>query len=316
MLGFKVIAPGALSLLQDEGRFGQLRLGLTNGGPMDFESFYWAQRLCGNDSSATVIEVSVGGLALEALSETVIAITGADMPTTINGQSVSEWRSHKIKAGDRLQMGFAQCGLRAYLAVSGGFDVTPVFGSSATVVREGLGGLDGQALQEGQILSIRKAKRRNMLMLSKQHRPDLAKIAEEVELQLLPGYQCADFSADVRRLLFSSEFVVSNRSDRMGYCLNGPDVSSGLSGVLSEGICHGAVQVPPDGQPIVLLNDRQTIGGYPKLGSIISCDTFKLAQCKPGAVVRFAEIDPEQAHAKILAAHNERVGVELIVLDS
>ena len=315
MLGFKVIAPGALSLLQDEGRFGQLRLGLTNGGPMDYESFYWAQRLCGNDSNATVIEASVGGLVLEALTESVIAITGADMPITINEESVSKWRSHRIKAGDRLQMGFAQSGLRVYFAVCGGFDVTPAFGSSATVVREGIGGLDGQALQAGQILSIRQAKRRSMLMLPKRHRPNLAQLTEEVTLRLVPGYQYADFSADTRRLFFSSEFVVSNHSDRMGYCLNGPDVSSGLSGVLSEGICHGAVQVPPDGQPIVLLNDRQTIGGYPKLGAIISSDTSKLAQCKPGAIVRFAEIDPLQAHAEILAAHNKRTEIELTALD-
>ena len=319
--GFKILSSGALSLLQDEGRFGQLRLGLTNGGPIDYESFYWTQRLCGNDSNATAIELSINGLALEALTETIIAITGANMPATINGQPISAWRSHKIRAGDKLQIGFARRGLRTYLGVSDGFAVKPVFGSSATVVREGIGGLDGQALQAGQILNIHQAESLQqmespeLLMLPERNRPDLAKIAKEVELRLVPGYQYADYPADVRQLFFSSEFVVSNRCDRMGYCLNGPDVSSGLSDMLSEGICHGAVQVPPDGQPIVLLNDRQTMGGYPKLGSVISCDTSRLAQCGPGTVVRFTEIDPKRAHAKVLAARHKRAEIMLTVLD-
>lgn len=318
--GFKIIQAGPQSVLQDDGRFGYQRLGFANGGPLDAESYYWAHRLCGNNATATAIEILLGGVVLEALADTVIAITGAEMPVTINGERISLWQSHRINTGDKLEVGFTSVGLRSYLAVSGGFNVPDILGSSATVIRDEIGGLDGKALKVGQLLNINNQLSHKILMLAKSSRPKIkassAGGAAEIELRLLPGYQFERFPEEKRQLFFSSTFRVSNRCDRMGYCLNGPDVSSGVSSLLSEGICHGAVQVPPDGQPIVLLNDRQTIGGYPKLGSVVSCDTAKLAQCGPGSRIRFSKISVRQAHAEILLASERRERTLLISLNS
>ncbi|MBT5558784.1 MAG: biotin-dependent carboxyltransferase [Proteobacteria bacterium] len=317
--GFKVIQAGPQSVLQDSGRFGYQKLGFANGGPLDAESYYWAQRLCGNNAEATAIEILLGGVVLEALADTVLAITGAGMSMTINGERKDLWQAHRINTGDKLEIGFTSIGLRSYLAVSGGFDVPEVLGSSSTVVREEIGGLDGKALQAGQILNINTQVSDEILMLAENDRPKIKESASaaaaEIELRVIPGYQFEKFPHEKRQLFFSATFKVSNRCDRMGYCLNGPDVSSGISNLLSEGICHGAVQVPPDGQPIVLLNDRQTIGGYPKLGSVISCDTATLAQCGPGTRVRFSEISVRQAHAEVLLANERRERTQLINLD-
>jgi biotin-dependent carboxylase-like uncharacterized protein len=317
--GFKVIQGGPQSVLQDSGRFGYQKLGFANGGPLDVESYYWAQRLCDNNTEATAIEILLGGVVLEALAGTVLAITGAEMPVTINGERKELWQSQRINAGDQLEIGFTSKGLRSYLAVSGGFDVPEFLGSSSTVVREEIGGLDGKALQAGQILDINNQVNDRILMLAESDRPKIQASssagAAEIVLRVLPGYQFEKFPEEKRQLFFSSTFKVSNRCDRMGYCLNGPDVSSGISSLLSEGICLGAVQVPPDGQPIVLLNDRQTIGGYPKLGSVVSCDISKLAQCGPGTRVRFSKISVRQAHAEILLANERRERTQLVNLE-
>ena len=141
MSGFSVRQPGLLSLLQDRGRFGAHRLGLTTGGPLDIVAFYWANRLLDNDPNATCIEISFGGLELEAEVATSFAITGADAPCKLNGEAVPQWQTLDISPGDRLEVGFASRGTRCYLGVRGGFVIAPSFGSSSTVVREKIGGL-------------------------------------------------------------------------------------------------------------------------------------------------------------------------------
>ena len=128
-LGFTVLQPGILSLLQDAGRFGQHAIGLTNGGPLDQQSFDWANRLCGNDSNACMIEASIGGLSLEAQVDTQIAVTGGDAPLTINGKNAASWQTHSIKTGDKIALGFSTFATRHYLAVKGGFHIEPMFGS-------------------------------------------------------------------------------------------------------------------------------------------------------------------------------------------
>ena len=147
MSGFRVKQPGLLSLLHDRGRYGAHDLGLTTGGPLDFVAFDWANRLLGNHPNATCIEVSFGGLTLEADCTTGFAITGADAPCKLNDDVIEQWRSLVIKPGDRLEIGFATSGTRVYLAVSGGFDIAPSFGSTSTVLREKIGGLNGDKLQ-------------------------------------------------------------------------------------------------------------------------------------------------------------------------
>jgi biotin-dependent carboxylase-like uncharacterized protein len=291
--GFLVKDPGMLSLVQDAGRFGAYSIGLTNGGPVDSEAFQWANRLCANALNATAIEVSIGGFALIAQIDTTIAVAGANMPLKINHQKKDLWRSINVKAGDLIELGFASQGIRSYLAVAGGFTIQEVFGSTATVCREGVGGLTGDKLKKGDILPCTNYRRKTNLVLPEPFRP---KYCKEVVLRTVPSYQQKHFSSFQQRLFFSSEYEISKSFDRMGYRLTGRKIKSDIEGILSEGICYGAVQIPADGQPIVLLNDRQTIGGYPKIGAVSSIDTAKLGQLKQGDKVHFDFISMEQAH--------------------
>ena len=293
MSGFKVLQPGLLTLIQDAGRIGQHRIGLTTGGPLDSNAFAWANRLLNNDSNDTALEISIGGLVMEAQCDTYIVLTGAAMPLKINGTEQEGWYAHKVQAGDRIDIGFSSAGARAYLAVSGGFTVAKSFTSTATVTREGIGGLNGEKLQQGDFLPAEPAADQQVYRLPEAFRPDYT---AAVSLRVITGYQQDAFSDVQKRLFFSSEYKVTDRADRMGYRLEGPQITPSIDGILSEGICHGAIQVPADGQPIVLLNDRQTIGGYPKIGSMIAMDTARLTQLLPGSAVSFEEISIDAAH--------------------
>ena len=298
MSTFKVLNPGVMSLLQDAGRFGQHNIGLTVGGPMDPFAFTWANRLCQNNDSSTVIETTIGGLQLEAMLDTQIAVTGAVTQVTVNKQEQAMWQTLNIKSGDKIKLGFASQGARIYLAVAGGFDVAPQFGSTATVVREGIGGLTGAESSGKGLAKMDVLASHNTTPISPIAIPELAIPNYDLDcvLHTVLGYQEASFSRIDKARFFSSEYTVSERADRMGYRMLGPQVCSSTNAMLSEGICHGAIQVPADGQPIVLLNDRQTIGGYPKLGSVMARDTAKLAQLTQGKKLRFEPITIEDAH--------------------
>ena len=292
-LGFLVKQAGVHTLLQDLGRFGRYSLGLTNGGPLDKTAFYWANRLVDNTTNSCALEVSVGGLSLIAQIDMVIAITGAPMPLTINGVEQSLWRSIQLYAGDEVTLSYSKAGLRSYLAVKGGFQTAKVFESRATVCREGIGGISGGPVKSNDVLPCLSSKIEHHVSLPSQHQPTYSK---QVTLRTIPSYQQKHFSAISQRMFYSSEFCVSQHCDRMGYRLEGRAINADIDGIISEGICHGAVQIPSDGQPIVLLNDRQTIGGYPKIGSVVSLDTAKLAQLSQGAKVHFEPISMEKAH--------------------
>jgi biotin-dependent carboxylase-like uncharacterized protein len=288
-----VLQPGMLSLLQDSGRLGQHRIGLTNGGPLDHEAFEYCNRLLGNALDATQIELSFGGLQLEATVDTYVCLTGANMPLSIDGREVPGWEAHPVRAGQCIATGYADSGCRAYLGVAGGFQISPMFGSTATVAREHIGGLRGEKLQPGDRLPCATVRERKRLYLPSFRQPHYS---GHVTLRVIPGYQQKQFSRLQQRRFFSHRYTVSDRCDRMGYRLEGAAIRCDIEGILSEGICHGAIQIPADGQPIVLLNDRQTIGGYPKIGSALSLDTARLAQLPPGGEVHFAPITPHAAH--------------------
>jgi biotin-dependent carboxylase-like uncharacterized protein len=294
-----VIQPGVLSLLQDPGRTGAHRLGLTNGGPLDFEAFHYCNRLLQNNADATLIEVSIGGLELRADIDTWICHTGADMPLQINNDSFDTWAVHRIKAGDHIKLGYAHTGCRGYLGVAGGFSVAPYLGSTATVPREHVGGLSGEALKTGDVLPCTTVSRRRRLYLATADQP---RYQNRVTVRVVPGYQVRHFDRTEQRRFFGAPYTVSKQSDRMGYRFEGPPVNCDIEGIHSEGICFGAIQIPPDGQPIVLLNDRQTIGGYPKIGSALTLDAGRMAQLQPGGTVHFAPITPATARKALLLA--------------
>ena len=298
----EVIQPGILSLLQDRGRFGRHRIGLTNGGPLDPHAFAWCNRLLDNDPNATVVEVSFGGARFRSRVDTFVCVTGATMPLRINNRELPRWAVHPVAAGDEISLDFADSGCRAYLGVADGFSVAPSFGSTATVMREAIGGLCGDKLRAGDLLTCAAVAQRKRHYLHPASQP---RYQDRVTVRVIPGYQQARFSRLQQRRFFSHAYTVSERSDRMGYRLEGPAIHCDIDGILSEGICAGAVQIPADGQPIVLLNDRQTIGGYPKIGSALSLDTARLAQLRPGGTVHFAPISPHGAHNALHLAHSQ-----------
>lgn len=298
----QVLAAGMLSLLQDAGRMGQHGLGLTTGGPMDRHAFSLANDLCGNPEAVTAIEITQGGLQLLSSVNTVIALCGAPMPLWINDQPAASWRSHRIYSGDRIQIGYCREGLRAYLAVAGGFDTPTWFGSTATVVRESIGGLSGRPLQKGDRLPCRPHTDTRLLQLAATEIPCYNATRT---LRLIPGYQFERFPVAERERFFAGSYRISQQSDRMGYRLQGTAIKSGIEQLYSEGIVLGAVQIPGDGQPIVLMNDRQTIGGYPKLGAVLSCDLDWLAQQVAGAQISFTAISAE-AGSRIIRSQRQR----------
>ena len=297
---FRIIDPGMLTTVQDLGRFGQSHLGLTTGGPADKLAFLWANRLLGNNENDAMLEVSFGGLKLISQIDTEVCITGAKTDIKIADQQVGLWATHKVKAGDPIEFGFAVQGVKSYLAVKGGLQLHSQFNSISTVIREGIGGLDGGALQAGQELAAlaNQASPQQTLLLDK----DVPQYSNCVNLRLIPGYQQSLFPRLQQRRFFSGDYQVSKQWDRMGYRLDGPAIKCSQRSLLSEGISLGAVQIPPDGQPIVLMQDRQTIGGYPKIGSVLSLDLANLSQCTQGARVNFEPISMEQAHNQLCLA--------------
>jgi biotin-dependent carboxylase-like uncharacterized protein len=300
-MSMTVLNPGVLSLLQDSGRIGQHRLGLTTGGPVDREAFHYCNRILQNTPGSTCIEVSTGGLQLLSQVDTWLCLAGAAMPLSINDEARNSWEAHAVQEGDIVRIGFARSGCRAYLGVADGFQVAPCFGSTATVVREQIGGLHGSALSAGDRLPCSTAVTRRRYFLAERERP---RYQQHLTVRVIPGYQQHHFSRTAQRRFFGSAYRVSERCDRMGYRLEGAPISCRIDSLLSEGICLGAIQVPPDGQPIVLLNDHQTIGGYPKIGTALSLDVSRLSQLVPGSTVHFAAITPHTARRALQLAHD------------
>ncbi|MGR0279224.1 5-oxoprolinase subunit C family protein [Marinomonas dokdonensis] len=292
-MAFNVIKPGLLALVQDLGRHGHQSIGLTTGGPMDETAFRWGNALLDNPANAPQIEITFGMLALEAQAATSIAITGADLAAKLNDKSIVPWQTYAIKKGDVLSFQQPVWGLRAYLAVKGGFICEPILGSVATVMREKVGGLTGKGdkLQKGDRLAFTPTTEHVHRNVPRLAIPDYS----QTEIPVVLGYQYQFFSERQRAHFFSSDYKVSSNSDRMGYRMEGVAIHSEQKGIISEGIAYGAIQIPKDGQPIILLRDRQTIGGYPKMGCITSAGGSILSQQKPGECVQFTPITIDQA---------------------
>lgn len=279
---------GALATLQDGGRFGVRHLGVTQGGSADWHAHCWANWLLGNELAAPVIEIVLGNFALRAQQDGCLALAGADLGAHLDGEPLMPWRSFRIAKGQRLHFTQPRQGLRAYLAASGGFAAETVLGSCATVGREGLGGLrgDGRPLAPGDSLHWRAAPASRRAMPSAR----IPSLDGTPRLDVVLGAQIGDFSGQSLFDAFNHEWQVDVRADRMGVRLTGPALVGAHQTMVSEGVPLGAIQVPSDGQPIILLNDRQTIGGYPRLGALTPLAVARLAQCLPGSRVRLRPI--------------------------
>lgn len=295
MSGLRVLRPGPLSLLQDGGRFGWQHLGVSPAGPVDWQAAAWANRLLDNAWGMPLLEIALGDVELECRVATWLALTGADAPAELDGAPLPAWSRFAVQPGQRLRIGFARRGQRLYLAAAGGFAADPVLGSVATQAREGLGGLDGQggALREGDLLACAAAVRSHAASVPWVYRPDAG-----APLRVMIGGDAATFAAEQLQAFFTHTWSLSPRSDRMGARLLGEALAPPLR-QWSQGVSRGAIQVPPDGQPIILQADRQTMGGYPVLGWLYPRDLWRLAQRPPNGPLRFVRGDLAEAQAEL-----------------
>lgn len=297
MSGLRVLKPGPLSLLQDAGRYGWQHLGVSPAGPLDLHAAAWANRLLDNPWGTPLLEIALGHLELESELDTWLALTGAQVAATLDGAPLPPWSRFPLRAGQRLRLGFARSGQRAYLAVAGGFAAPPLLGSVSTQLREGLGGLQGKGepLRGGDLLPCHPASLARGASVPWPYQPDYRAPAH---LRVISGGDAPRFAPEQLQAFFSQDWQLSPQSDRMGARLLGEALRA-PSRQWSQGVGRGAIQLPPDGQPIILQADHQTMGGYPVLGWLHPLDQARLAQCPAHHQLRFSPVELGEAQAEV-----------------
>ena len=298
----EVIKPGLISSFQDLGRWGHQPLGVPVSGAMDEVSHRLANLAAGNAESEATLELTMMGPTLRFECDAVLAWAGADLSPALDGVPVPVLRATAVNAGAMLQFGKRVAGLRTYLAVQGGFALTPVMGSTSTYARAGFGGHEGRALRKGDRVGLNAAGASNMpAPLPPAPLRVLGSPVLDAPIRLLRGREWSHFGASAWQALVAQPWRIGAQSERMGYRLEGPVLERKARGdILSEAVAFGTMQVPPDGQPIVLMAERQTTGGYPKIAQVASIDLPRLAQRAPGETLRFAMIELDAAQALLL----------------
>ena len=293
-----VIKAGLQTTVQDLGRWGHQSSGVPVAGPMDTFSHRLANVLVGNAASAATLEITLIGPELEFGADAIIAVCGADFDMMLDGHAIGLGASTPVARGSRLVFGRRRVGARAYLAVAGGFQTPLVLGSRATHVVSRMGGVEGRALVAGDLVPFGKAASpRTLRRASGFQLP-----SGRARLRLLPGPQADWFETGAVGVLTSVSFRISPRSNRMGFRLEGPPLPRRRTGEpISEPLAFGALQVPAAGEPILLMADRQTAGGYPKIASVISADLPVAGQLAPGDFVEFAMCSRQEAAAALIA---------------
>lgn len=291
-MSFEIINSPILATIQDKGRFGFSFLGVSNSGCSDEFAYFWANKLLKNSLDTNILEISFSNFIIEAKKDTQLSITGADCEFFINEQSKEIWQSYNIKKGDIIKIGKILSGNLVYLAVLGGFDIKKEFGSNSTTIKEKLGGLDGDKLKKGDILPYKNRVCNYTMRLKKEFIPNYE---EDLTLRVIFSYQEEYFSKEEKNKFLNSTYFVTNEFNKMAYKLKGTPIKCQIDGIISEAIAFGSIQIPKDGQPIVLLKQRQTIGGYPKIGVVLNIDCFKLSQARTNTKIRFKEISYEEA---------------------
>lgn len=302
----KVITPGLQTTIQDNGRIGYYEVGMPPSGAMDKFSYIVGNLLVGNNENAAALEITYMGPTLEFQEDAIIALTGGEIPPKINGQSVPMWEALAVKAGDQLSFDFVKNGARVYLAVAGGFDVPLVMGSRSTYTLCGIGGLDGRQLQENDILKIGNENIRPAKIGARIDDSFIPQFSNQHEIRVVLGLCSYRLTEESKERFFSIDWIVSTEANRVGYRFRGERLNfverkqpfgagSNPSNVVDLGYPIGSIQVPDGIEPIALLNDAVTGGGYATIGTIISADLNKLAQVKTNESVRFVAVDIEEA---------------------
>ena len=288
--------PGLLTTVQDLGRYGYQRFGVPVSGAMDTFSLKTGNLLLGNDEGAAGLEMTVLGPRVRFLAETWIAITGANLSPALDGEPIPRWTAVKVPADCDLSFQGASDGMRSYLAVAGGIDVPVIMGSRSTYVKAALGGLEGRALKAGDVLRVLEPGFEPVERGLPEHL-SAPVYGHNHEIRVVLGPQDRAFTADGTKTFLGSVYTVSIQSDRMGYRLEGPAIESADGpDIVSDGIPFGAVQIPGDGRPIILLADRGTTGGYAKIATVVSSDLGRLSQAMPGDTITFKNVTVEESH--------------------
>lgn len=284
-MALTVIRPGMLTTVQDLGRWGQQDSGVPVAGPMDWYSHRLANQRVGNDERASLLEITLIGPELEADADTLGVLAGAQFDVTVNAKAIDSTTPFVVPRGARLRIGARRSGTRAMLAVRGGFDVPAIFGSRATSVIARMGPFGGRPLKAGDVLTVGDSKPQAAATGAALPLPDGG-----ARLRVVLGPHDAMFTSAARDTLLRSRYVVTPESNRMGYRLQGAALRHrGAPEILSDATPVGSLQVPGSGQPILLMADRQTTGGYLKIATVITADLPIAGQLAPGDWIEFEE---------------------------
>ncbi len=296
----EIIEPGLQSSLQDVGRPGLAHLGIGRSGAADLPAWRLANALVGNDAGTCALEITLQGPRIRLHADLTLALTGAPLPMARrNGEAMPMWRPVRCTTGDIITLGAVSEGCRSYLSVEGGFDITPCLGSTSTDLNAGLGPLSGRALQPGDRLPTGRTRRSLKInrSWSLDPRPWFQSPSENAPLRLMPARHTRDLRASDRMRLAEEVFHVSSRSNRTGVRLESdhPLQLAHRCECISEGVVAGVMQLPANGQPIVLGCEHPVTGGYPRIAQLAAADLPRLAQCRPGQSLRFVWTELDDA---------------------
>ncbi|MGQ9641985.1 MAG: biotin-dependent carboxyltransferase family protein [Candidatus Bathycorpusculaceae bacterium] len=299
---FKVLKPGLFTTVQDLGRYSYLKFGVPLSGAMDNFSLVAANLLVKNNPNDACLEMTLIGPELLASAKTQIAVTGGSASLRINGENAPMWQTLEVKEGDVISFGKLNSGCRVYMAIAGGIKTPLVLGSRSTYVRSGFGWLNGRQLREGDIIeAFKTVPRKTVYKMPEELIPEFPK---RIHARVIMGPQAEMFSEKGIETFLSSDYKVTSEADRMGYRLEGPIIEHKIKAdIVSDALLPGAVQVPKDGKPIVIMRDAPTTGGYPKIAVVITPDVSRLGQAKPNDTIEFSKITVREAEEKLREYH-------------
>ena len=312
-----VIAPGTLTSVQDLGRYGHTHIGVGHAGALDAVALRLANALVGNDENAAALEITLRGPTLRFDADALIAIAGGETSAHDTTQTIPMWRPFYARAGSTIDMGHLRAGSRAYLAVAGGIRVARVLGSRSTDINASLGPFCGRAIIAGDVLPTTQSSIPNTKHGGWSLDPS-PWFDEQCDrpIALLRGTHFSHLDVDSQRGLFAREFRIGSQSNRVGYRLQGCTLrlQEPLE-LISEGVVPGTLQLPPSGEPIVLMTEAPTTGGYPRIGHVAAVDLPRLAQRRPGQTVRFIEVSPDEAQTRYRQRERELVALKQSIIE-
>lgn len=302
----KIVNPGFFTTVQDSGRIGYQKYGIPEGGVMDMFSYRIANILVDNEEDEAVLEITMIGPNVEFLDSMTISITGGNLSPCINNEEVNMWESININKGDILSFNKLKSGCRAYIAFNGSINVNKFLNSRSTLTRSKWNSVLGSCLKSKDVLTIlNSGTQENKKIIPKQYIMYYVNETNKHNVRVIIGPQYDHFTEGGIASFLNEEYIVTDKSDRMGVRLQGHIINHIHNGdIISEGITLGSIQVTNDGQPVIMMVDRQTTGGYAKIANVVSVDLYKIAQAKPGDKISFEAITLKQAHNELKEREN------------